>query len=132
MRIVLAGLVLVLAIAEAHAADPTPKARFDAAVVEAKANLSTPEGKAYDVVLSKHFEEHSGPVLTNCFKTTRKPDASPLELVFVLSADGKPRDILVSPETNIAKCFIAQLRTTSLPAPPKDGYLAYLVMRFAK
>ena len=130
MRRALPGLAVVLTIA-VSAADPTPKARFDAALVEAKANLSTPAGKAYDVAIAKHFEAQFGPVLSRCFETTPKPDASSFEMVFVLASDGKARDILVWPETNIAKCFTTQLGPASLPVPPKDGYLAYMEMRIA-
>jgi hypothetical protein len=128
---IVSGFVVILTVA-VHAADQTPKARFDAALIEAKANLETPAGKAYDVAISKHFEDNFGPVLNQCFKTTPKPDASAFEMVVELSGEGKPREILMWPETNIAKCFKTQLSTASLPMPPKDGYRAYMEMRFSR
>jgi hypothetical protein len=130
MRIAVGGIASVVCLA-IYAADPTPKERFDQAVIEAKANLETPAGKAYDVAIAKHFEEHFGPVLSQCFESTPKPDASSFDMVFVLSSEGKSRDILVWPETNVATCFAAHLRATALPVPPKDGYLAYMEMRLA-
>src|SRR5262245_54429023 len=127
----LLGFVAIVTLA-VQAADVTPKARFDSALVEAKANLATPAGKAYDIAISKHFESQFGPVLNQCFKATPKPDASPFEMVIVLSGKGKPQEVLVWPETNIAICFTAQLITASLPAPPEDGYRAYMKMKFAR
>ena len=130
MKLAVGGMAAIVCCA-VYAAGPTPKERFDKAVVGAKANLATPAGRAYDQALSAHFESHNGEVMSQCFQATPHPDASPFEMVFNLSSAGKAREVLVWPETNIASCFKKRLNAASFPAPPKDDYLAYMEMRFA-
>lgn len=124
------GLLVVVAPLALLAADPTPKERFDKYVAEAKANLATPAGHTYDIAINKHFEEHFGPAMAGCFESTPNPDTSRFEMVFVLASDGKPSEILVWPQTNIAKCFSAKLAGVALPTPPRDKYLAYMEQKF--
>ncbi len=114
-----------------QAAELSPKERFAESVSAAKANLATPAGQKYDGLLSKHFEENYGSVMSECFETTKQPNATAFEMVFVLSKEGKVRDLLIWPETNISLCFKKKLSSASLPVPPAEPYLAYMEMRFA-
>lgn len=114
-----------------QAAGLSPKESFAESVAAAKANLTTPAGRAYDGLLSKHFGQNYGNVMSECFETTKQPDATAFEMVFVLSKEGKVRDLLVSPETNISLCFKERLSFASLPVPPTERYLVYMEMRFA-
>lgn len=100
-------------------------------VAEAKAYLETPEGRAYDQAISTYFEQNNGPLLMDCFQIVKDPDASPFELVFTLSKDGKVLGVSVWPDTNISRCFGAKLNSKKFPVPPTDGYLAYMEMQFA-
>ncbi|SRR5712691_1905039 len=130
MRLILAVAVFAMVLAFARSAELSPHDRFAKSVAEARANLATPAGGAYDQALSEHMVENST-VLQGCFQNTKEPDATPFEMVFTLSMEGKAQDIAVWPETNIGICFRDGLKSKTFPVPPRDGYLAYMEMRFA-
>jgi hypothetical protein len=49
-------------------------------------------------------------------------------MVFRLAKNGTVLEVLVWPETNIGLCFGDALKAKLFPAPPADGYLAYMRM----
>ena len=97
---------------------------------QAKANLSTAPGRAYDRKLAEHFNHSNSSLMPSCFRETKNPDTRSFEMVFILSEKGSAQDILIWPETNIAACYRDKLRATSFPIPPNDNYHAYSEMRF--
>jgi hypothetical protein len=80
-------------------------------------NLQTPEGRQYDTLVSKEFEEATqecaGPV-------NNLPSA--FDLVMKIGEDGKVRDMVCYPMTKANVCLISALRKASFSHPPKPEY----------
>ena len=132
MRLVriLCSVALLAVVCVAHAAtNAQQRDRFAALVRQAKANLNTPAGRAYDDALSAHFGRHVGPVMQQCFANTTSPDPTSFEMVLRVASDGSARSVAVEPETNIGLCLKARLASQLFPVPPKGDYLAYMEMR---
>jgi len=108
------------------------KDRFSEALARAQADLLTSEGRAYDVALSGYFARQNGPVLGACFRSNPNADKTSFEIAFRLAKDGTVREALVWPETAIGACVRDDLRTKTLPPPPKDGHWADLRVNFRK
>ena len=110
----------------------TPEQRFSEALAEAKANLATPEGRAYDRSLAVYLRQENASVLSTCFKTTGKPDLTAFEAVFQIAKDGRILDAVVWPETNVGLCLRDGLMEKTFPLPPKDAYRAQLRMNLGR
>src|SRR5438093_7878916 len=100
MRPIVPVAIVVLWASLNGIADPSPQDAFAKLAAEAKANLETPAGRAYDQALSTYFEQNNRPLMQDCFKTVKKPDATPFEMVFTLTMEGKVKALSVWPETN--------------------------------
>ena len=98
--------------------------RFSRALSQAKANLQTPEGHAYDRSLSAFLRRQNAVVLGGCFKSVESPDKNAFEMVFQIALGGEVRDAHVWPETNIGVCLKDGLKALKFPPPPRDAYWA--------
>jgi hypothetical protein len=105
-----------------------PRRLYTTALGEAKANLATPEGHAYDLVLAPFLREQNAAVLGACFKTVQVPDKTAFEAVLRLAKSGRVLNAAVWPETNIGKCLMDGLKTKTFPAPPRESYWTNLRM----
>jgi Uncharacterized protein conserved in bacteria (DUF2314) len=100
--------------------------RLDAVSEEAGRNWSTPEGQRY----FDRFDKAIMPVwikaLTECSR--RSPDTKePATFVFVISADGRVKELLYSRNIPLAQCMAPRLRAiTSVPRPPRDSWAVAL------
>ena len=128
------AVLLLAALAEnpPESSQPAAEVRFSEALAQARADLATPEGHAYDRVLSAFLREQNAAVLTVCFRSTPTPDKGPFELVFLLERQGGVLDALVWPETNIGVCLKDGLKAKRFPVPPRDSYWAHQRMSFGR
>lgn len=101
---------------------------FEGGLIEADKNAATPQGKAFDVTMSKYFQENAGAYMSSCFSAVKKPDPTAFIVVFQMSSSGKITNLASKPETNIAKCFAAKLLSSAFPLPPSDNYWAKMNM----
>jgi hypothetical protein len=104
---------------------------FNRAKWAAQQNLRTPEGKAYDAESGKDFQNNYAVALTNCFKTLHDPDPSDFDLLARLDRDGKPLEILLRPDTNIAQCLRKAVAHGRFPRPPRGDYWIIVQMNIA-
>ena len=133
-QVICAAVLLLAAVAETppESSQTAAHVGFSEALALAKADLATPEGHAYDRVLSAFLREQNGAVLTACFKSTPAPDKGPFELVFQVERRGGVVDAIVWPETNIGVCLKDGLKAKTFPAPPRDSYWAHQRMSFGR
>jgi uncharacterized protein YegJ (DUF2314 family) len=93
---------------------------------EATRNWGTREGQRY----FDRFDRAIMPVwtkaLTECSR--RSPDTKePATFVFVISADGRVKELLYSRNIPLAQCMAPRLRAiTSVPRPPRDSWAVAL------
>ncbi len=96
-------------------------------VNEAERLEATDEGQIY----RETYRPILLPVFDDLMRMCRihgKPPYS-FDLVFVVAADGKISEVLVSRFQPVGACFGPRLRTMTLPPPPKAGWLIHYQMR---
>jgi uncharacterized protein YegJ (DUF2314 family) len=100
--------------------------RLDALSEEAARNYRSPEGKRY----FERFDKAIMPVFAKAFVNcaARTPDTKePATFVFIISADGRVKEILHSRSIALGQCMAARLRAiTSVPRPPRDSWAVAL------
>ena len=122
-RIRLIGLILALAW-PASGATPVEVARS-----EAESNAKTPAGKSYEGVLVSKAEDWLRPALQRCAKDQPETERVSFDALVRVSSDGKAEEVLVSPETAIAKCVAPDFRDASYPRPPRPAWWIKVVVR---
>ena len=123
MRI-LPPVVLMLSASFASAGTPVEVARS-----EAESNAKTPAGKSYEGVLVSKAEDWLRPVLQRCAKDAPEAERVSFDALVRVSSDGKAEEVLVSPETEIAKCVAPDFREASYPRPPRPSWWVKLIVR---
>ena len=96
--------------------------RLDALSDEAVRNSRTPAGRRYFDRFDKAIRPVWLKALYDCSKRT--PDTiEPAVFVFVISGNGRIKEILSSPNIPLAQCMAPRLRAiTSVPPPPRDSW----------
>ncbi len=121
-RRLMSGLLAVLF----FGASAEGASRLSTVSEEAARNWGTPEGQRY----FDRFDKAIMPVwikaLTDCSR--RSPDTKePASFVFVISADGRVKELLYSRDIPLAQCMAPRLRAiTSVPRPPRDSWAVAL------
>ena len=100
--------------------------RLDTVSEEASRNYGTPEGQRYFDRFDKAIMPVWHKALADCSR--RSPDTKePATFVFVISADGRVKEILYSRNIPLAQCMAPRLRAiTSVPRPPRDSWAVAL------
>jgi hypothetical protein len=100
------------------------------AVAAVDANLKTREGKKYEEHTGKDFEKYI-PAVRDCKKTESGTPAD-FDMFLRLNADGKIADVLIYPETPMAKCSQGVLRSGQFSPPPHADYWVNIHMTFKR
>lgn len=112
---------LFLALAFGACASPVPD-RVAEARAAARANLSTAEGKRYDVAFAEATRSRFEPLLRRCFEGASRDEMKDMVLLYRIDASGVPVEELAYPESRILSCLQQGFRGFSLPPPPKPDY----------
>ena len=100
--------------------------RLDVVSEEAGRNWGTPEGQRYFDRFDKAIMPVWVKALTDCSR--RSPDTKePATFVFVISAEGRVKELLYSRNIPLAQCMAPRLRAiTSVPRPPRASWAVAL------
>jgi len=98
------------------------------ALAAVDANLKTPEGKKYDEHMNKDFEKYI-PAVRQC-KQTESGSPADFDMLLRLNSDGKISDVLIHPETPMAKCSRGVLLNGQFSPPPRSDYWVNIHMAF--
>ena len=120
MALLLAALLLLAS----PASTPVEVARS-----EAESNAKTPAGKSYEGVLVSKAEDWLRPVLQRCAKDAPEAERISFDALLRVSSEGKTEEVLVSPETEIARCVAPELREASYPRPPRPSWWVKVIVR---
>jgi len=103
---------------------------ISAATAAAKANLNTPEGKAYDQKFEAEFMPKHFATLGQCRETVAS-DRRSFWIFLKLDKDGTATEVLVSPSTKLGTCAQKALLKDKFPAPPHPAYWAGMFIQLA-
>ena len=117
------SVVVALAL-PASGATPVEVARS-----EAESNVKSPAGKQYEGVLVSRAEEWLRPALERCVKDAPETERISFDALVRVSSEGKAGEVLVSPETAIAKCVAPDFRDARYPRPPQPDWWVKVVVR---
>lgn len=92
------------------------------------ANLKTPEGKKYEEHMGKDVEKYF-PVLRPCMQTEGGKPAD-FDMLLRLNGDGKIAEVLIHPDTPMAKCSRDVLLKGQFSTPPRADYWVNIHMTF--
>lgn len=99
----------------------------------AKQLVATPEGEGYRQDMNRYLGYRHSRTMRDCIANMPDPWTANFEFVANVMPSGVITDLVVQPETNIAKCFTTGLLGTSFPRPPKmeggEGYPVHMEIR---
>ncbi len=135
MRVALLTLVAALALGGAgrtgtrmllaQSRDPT----FDQLLAQARQDMATKEGSAYDIVIGKQFaSRHARDVGACVDASAAAPD--PFKLIVVVGDTGKVTTVTLSAETPVATCIRKVLEKEKFPKPPFAPFHDLIEMAF--
>jgi hypothetical protein len=104
------------------------KKELSEAVASVEANLKTPEGKKYDEHMTADFQKYA-PQVRQCKQTESGTPAS-FDMLLRLEGDGKIVQVLVHPETPMAKCSRTALMGGKFTPPPHANYWVNIHLDF--
>ena len=103
--------------------------QLSAASAAVEANLKTPEGKKYeDQHVGADFQKFA-PAVRQC-KPAGSGVPTDFDIFLRLNADGKIAEVLVYPETAMAKCSAAAMLNGQFTAPPHGDYWVNIDLKF--
>ena len=116
-------MLLSLVAFTAHAADTK--------ILEARyqKSISTPQGKEYEMKAVQAFWGDAS-FMREC-APPNTPIAESLTIYFEVKPEGAMRQIVISPDTNIANCIVRNVKNRSFPNPPKD-YVVKIDLKFTE
>lgn len=95
---------------------------FEVAMAEVTANIGTPEGARYDQKFGPWLAEHHADTMMRCTKSAKPKDPLKFDLLVRVSGEGKAEEVLVKPETTVARCLAEGVRKGALIRPPRPSY----------
>jgi hypothetical protein len=122
-----AALLLLAAASLATAGDgrtPTAVARQ-----EAESNVKTPAGRAYEGVLIGRVEEWLRPVLERCLRDAPAQERISFDAFVRVGGGRTAEEVLVSPETAVARCVAPDFRDAAYPRPPAPSWWVKVEVR---
>ncbi len=111
--------------------DPTEDkpTSIDEARLAVQSNLSTPEGKAYDQKVQAEFQKHSE-LIPLCKRRGIK-DAESFWILLKLGNNGRVKEVLLFPTTQLGACARETLLQDSFSPPPRPGYWVGVFMKIS-
>lgn len=107
------------------------KKQLEAAVAAVDANLRTDAGKKYDTEMGKELGQKHAVDFKQCRQAT-SGKAEDFDMFLRLGADGNVNEVLIYPETAVAKCDRSALLRGQFSAPPHGNYWVNVHMQFKK
>lgn len=95
---------------------------FDRGVSAAAINAQTFEGEAYEQNFGRYFVKFHSDLMQRCVKSFNTGARDGFRVVIKMSKTGKIIESAGRPESEIAGCFIDELKRDVFPLPPKAGY----------
>jgi hypothetical protein len=125
---ILLGLVAVPALA---AADPKPaEPTFAKLLAQAKRDMATEKGAAYDTVMGQQFAGKHSDTVSACVEASGSSAPDPFKAIIVVAKDGKVTKVALEPETEVAKCLRKVLLEEAFPKPPFAPFHDLMEMSF--
>ena len=110
--------IIVLCVVGALVAQDKPTSLAEARTA-VEANMSTPEGKAYDQLFGKEFLDKHLSTMRQC----KQPSGNDsFWTLMKLARDGAAQEVLFYPTTRMATCARETLLKSKFSAPPRPGY----------
>ena len=131
MKVILAVATLLSFGFVALAAPDQKTSTLSAARAAVEANLSTPEGKAYDKQLGQDLMQHYADDMRRC-KQTAGGKVESFWILLRLEKDGSVKELLLSPQTKIGECDRKILAKAKFSPPPKRDYWAGIYLKMAR
>ena len=89
---------------------------------EAEANVKTPAGRRYEGVVISRVDEWLRPTLERCVKDTPVEERISFDVLVRVGAEGEAEEVLISPETAVARCVAPAFRDAVYPRPPQPSW----------
>ena len=118
------GAVLLLAfLGPALAtADEDRKTSPTVAREAAESNAKTPAGRRYETALESSLDAWLKRAIDRCGKGVSSEDAISFEVFVRLGESGDAEEVVLSPETAVARCVERDFRDAKYPHPPKPSW----------
>jgi hypothetical protein len=130
------SLVAALGSSRLWADEPAPVPpdadAFARAVESADANGKTEAGKAYEARVAKHFNRTHAGTVRRCASWVTKPDYRDFQLAVRVGSDGKVKETLVDPRTDVGHCVAESVGGDTFPPPPADSYWVVIGVKLKK
>jgi hypothetical protein len=133
MRVPRGVTVLLFGLAVAVAAASETKAAgssFAELLVQAKQDMGTEKGSAYDEAMGRQFETKHTATVDTCVKSAGPGEPEAFRAVIVVEKDGRVSEVALEAEAEIAKCVRKALLQDTFPAPPVAPFHDLLRMSF--
>ena len=108
---------LILAFLMASGSTPAEIARS-----EAESNAKSPAGKRYEGVLISKVDEWLRPAVERCVRNAPETEMVSFNALLRVSAEGKAEEVILRPETSVAKCVEPDFRGSVYPRPPQPDW----------
>ena len=95
---------------------------FTLAREAAQENAETPAGRRYEVAFLSSLDRWLPPVVQRCAKGIPDEERIGFEAVVRVGRSGEPEEVLVAPETAVARCVAPELTAAKYPAPPQPSW----------
>ena len=118
------GAALTVAAAAEQPRTPTAVARQ-----EAESNVRNPAGRAYEGVVIGRVDEWLRPALERCVKEAPAEERISFDVFVRVGAEGKAEEVLLAPETAVARCVAPEFRTAKYPLPPQPSWWVKIEVR---
>lgn len=94
---------------------------FSEAMSEATRNTQTPAGRKYDEEFGASFERNVE-VMGRCTEGAKLEELRPFYVVAKVGASRQIEEVIVSPETKVARCVRENMIMRGYPDPPAPHY----------
>jgi hypothetical protein len=85
----------------------------------AESNAKTPAGRRYQSALESSMDSWLRKALEKCIKGVTKEDAVSFDVLVEIGDNGRPEEVLFSPETSVGRCAKEDFQDAKYPTPPQ-------------
>ncbi len=117
-----ASIVLCGALACRALAEEPKHTSFTLARETAEQNAETPAGRRYEVAFLSSLDRWLPAVVQRCARDVPKEEQIGFDAVVRISRSGEAEEVLVGPETAVARCVAPELSAAKFPGPPQPSW----------
>ncbi len=103
-------------------AEEPRRTSFTLARESAEQNAETPAGRRYEVAFLSSLDRWLPAVVQRCAKDAGKQEQIGFEAVIRIGRSGEAEEVLVGPETAVARCVVPELGAAKYPGPPRPSW----------